>query len=328
MTAGVAMSGREPEANRSETPSARLVSVGNVIIDLVAEIPALPSRGGDVVATSAVLRVGGGFNVLVAAVRQGMAAAYAGAHGTGMYGDLARASLQSEGIEVLQSATSGTDTGYDVALIDEGGERTFITVVGAEATLTADRLSDVVLASSDAIYVSGYGLLRQPNQGSIVDWLGQIGSRHMVFVDPGPLVASIPDDVMTSVRARADWWSCNAREAAELTGCARPEDSARELHATFPRRNVIVRDGAAGCMVVTSDGNVGLVEGFDVEVVDLNGAGDAHAGAFLAALARGEHPFSAARMANACAAIAVSRRGPATAPTRAEVDVFLASRSV
>ena len=63
-----------------------------------------------------------------------------------------------------------------------------------------------------------------------------------------------------------------------------------------------------------------------VRAVDTTGAGDAHAGVFLAALADGLSPADAARRANAAAALAVTRPGPATSPTRAELDAWLARR--
>ena len=71
----------------------RLISLGNVIIDIVAEVPALPARGGDVLASRA-LEVGGGFNLMAAAARQGLDVGYAGALGHGPFGDLARRALR------------------------------------------------------------------------------------------------------------------------------------------------------------------------------------------------------------------------------------------
>ncbi|MGW6804084.1 PfkB family carbohydrate kinase, partial [Streptomyces sp. NPDC055039] len=65
------------------------------------------------------------------------------------------------------------------------------------------------------------------------------------------------------------------------------------------------------------------VPGFPVEAVDSNGAGDAHVGAFLALLGQGHEPLTAARGANAAAAYAVGRRGPATAPDRTQLAAFL-----
>ncbi|HEV7567298.1 MAG TPA: PfkB family carbohydrate kinase [Microbacteriaceae bacterium] len=300
----------------------RLVSVGNVVIDLTATVPALPERGGDVVATDSRLTPGGSFNVLVAASRQGLRAAYGGAHGTGPFGELARSAMLDERIEILLEPTAGADTGYDVALTDAGGERTFITAVGAEASLTAERLAGIELRAGDAVHVSGYGLLRSPNRDAIADWLLRIPSGLSVFVDPGPLGEQIPRDVLEPVRARADWWSCNAREATLATGLADPLEATRALAAAAPGCGVVVRLGPDGCLVGWA-GAVEHVAGFPVRVVDTNGAGDAHVGGFIAALAGGADPVQAARRANACAAIAVSLRGPATAPTKDEVDALL-----
>jgi sugar/nucleoside kinase (ribokinase family) len=60
-----------------------------------------------------------------------------------------------------------------------------------------------------------------------------------------------------------------------------------------------------------------------VKAVDSTGAGDAHAGVFLATLADGRDPLQAAARANTAAAFAVTRPGPATAPTREQLDTWL-----
>ena len=57
-----------------------------------------------------------------------------------------------------------------------------------------------------------------------------------------------------------------------------------------------------------------------VHAIDTNGAGDAHVGSFIAALARGARPAAAARHANVAAALATTREGPATALDRAAVE--------
>ena len=53
--------------------SARLVVLDSVLVDLTLRVDALPDRGGDVRSDSSMLAPGGGFNVLAAAARQGMA---------------------------------------------------------------------------------------------------------------------------------------------------------------------------------------------------------------------------------------------------------------
>jgi len=299
--------------------SARLVSVGNVIVDLVTNVPELPERGADVLATGSSIAAGGGFNAMVAAIRQGLPTAYAGGHGTGYFGDLVRSALADAGIEVLLQADPTRDSGYDLALVDGGGERTFVTVFGAEAELTVGALAGALLGPDDLVLVSGYGLLPTTNGEVLGPWLDALHETHTVLLDPGPLVSEISPEVWESAVSRADWLSCNEREAAMLTGESDVLAAAGILAASG---DVLVRLGADGCLLSVA-GVVEHIPGFTVEAVDTNGAGDAHAGAFLAALAAGLEPREAARRANACAALAVTRRGPATAPTLAEVLALL-----
>ena len=183
------------------------------------------------------------------------------------------------------------------------------------------------------------------NASAILGWLGRLGEPNLVFLDPGPLVGAVPGDVLRRVLRRADWLTCNAREAAGLTGLDDPSAAALALargvvagvpgvasdgqDSAHPREGVLVRAGAAGCLVARAGaGADGLppvhVPGFPVTVLDTNGAGDTHAGTFIAALAGGADALDAARTANAAAALSVTRRGPATAPADSELARFLA----
>jgi sugar/nucleoside kinase (ribokinase family) len=302
----------------------RLVSLGNVIIDIVAEVPALPERGGDVLASGVALEVGGGFNLMAAAARQGLDVAYAGALGNGLFGDLARWELRAEGIALLLPDAPGEqrDTGFDVVLVEPGGERTFVTAVGAEAGVTSQRLDHVEIRPTDALLISGYGLLHDANRPAILDRLTRLPPETTVCYDPGPLGHTVPDKVIDTVRRRVDWWSCNEREASLATGCVDPAAAATELLARLRRGNVVVRLGMSGCLVGQRGSAVAHVPGVPVTIVDTTGAGDAHLGAFIAGLAAGRDAEDAAQRANVVAALTVTRRGPATSPTAQETDRF------
>ncbi len=321
----------------------RLLHLGNVVIDVVLDIPALPERGGDVLASRTELTPGGGFNVLAAAARLGLRAGYAGGHGTGPLADLARAGLAAEGIEVLQPPKPDLDTGFVISMVDGAGERTFVTSPGAEATLTAADLAHVAAGPADAVYLSGYGLVHPANRAALLGWLARLGDGTVVFFDPGPLLRSIPPDGLATVLERADWVTVNAREAALLAGqptaagpaAAAPPTAAAALRTLTerpswtarPGQGVLVRTGAKGCMLAHFKTPLTVVPGFPVAVLDSNGAGDTHTGAFIAALAAGDDVVAAARRANAAAALSVTRRGPATAPTSAELGRFLSGQS-
>ncbi|MFK0158654.1 PfkB family carbohydrate kinase [Streptomyces sp. NPDC090493] len=305
----------------------RIVLAGNVIADVVIEVPALPERGGDVVGTHSGTTAGGGFNTLAAARRLGAEAVYAGLHGTGPHGDLVRAALTAEDIGTLLPARTDRDTGFTVALVDSGGERTFVTSFGAEATLAPADLTAVAarLRPDDLVQLSGYGLAL-PGNGPLLSGLAAVlPAGNALCLDPGPLVADIPEHVLAPVLARTDWLSANAREARIMTGHENPRTAAAALGQRLsPGAGVLVRADKDGCWLAAPGQPPVHVPGFPVTAVDSNGAGDAHVGAFLALLGQGFDPLTAARGANAAAAFAVTRRGPATAPGRAELAAFLA----
>jgi sugar/nucleoside kinase (ribokinase family) len=307
-------------------PVERLVFAGEAIVDVLMRVPALPARGGDMLAGSASVEVGGGFNIMAAAVRQGLPVLYAGGHGTGPWGDKVRAALAAEGIGLLRPPYRDTDTGFTVGLVEPDGERTFVTALGAES-LGADW--DLIrLKPGDAVYVSGYGLVPDGPGQVLGAWAAGLPSEVLLFADPGPLAADIPAAVLGPVLARCDWWSCNRREAALLTGRDDPAEAARRLARRTGRAGVIVRSGPDGCVLALrvpgSASQLSHVAAPAVTAVDTTGAGDAHSGVFLASLAAGLTPGEAARRANAAAALAVTRAGAATSPTRAGLDRFLA----
>ncbi len=67
---------------------------------------------------------------------------------------------------------------------------------------------------------------------------------------------------------------------------------------------------------------------FPVKAVDTLGAGDVFHGAFALALAEGRDAPAAMRFGSAAAALKCSRLGGSTgAPTRAEVEAFMAARA-
>jgi sugar/nucleoside kinase (ribokinase family) len=300
----------------------RLVAVADVIVDVVLDVPRLPVRGGDVLASATSMVAGGsGFNVLVAAARQGLPGVLAGTHGTGPFGDLARTAVAAAGLDLVHRAEPDVDTGFTVAMVEPDGERTFVTSVGAETRLDAERLRRVDVREGEAVYVSGYDLVHPGAGAAVGPWLRGLPAGCLVVTDPGPLLAEIPVDVLDAVGAGTDWFVCNAAEARRLTGERDHAAAASEVARRWARVGAVVRLGADGCLVAT-DGDVVAVPAPAVQAVDTNGAGDTHTGVLIATLLAGAPPLRAAARANAAAALAVTRRGPTTTPTSTAIDAF------
>ncbi|MBE1455822.1 sugar/nucleoside kinase (ribokinase family) [Nocardiopsis terrae] len=311
--------------------SGLLHHVGPVIIDVVMTVDALPERGGGVFADTARTLPGGGFNVIAAAARSGMEVVYGGAHGTGPRGDAVRSALRGEGVGVAHPPRP-EDTGFCVALVDSSAERTFVTHLGAETDLPLSDLRTLCPAEGDFVYTVGYSLLPGPRADELATWIGSLPEGVRLVLDPAPVAGEIPAATLGPVLARTDVLSLSAAEAAAVTGVA-PRDADGLEHAAAllserirPTGVVVLRDSAEGCLVATAGTVPRRVPGFAVTAVDTNGAGDAHVGVFTAALASGLTPLAAARRANAAAALAVTRRGPATSPTAEEITAFLALR--
>lgn len=302
---------------------ARLLYTGQVVVDLVMGLDALPRSGGDVLASSATFEAGGGFNVMAAACRNGMQTVYLGRHGKGRFGDLAREAMTAEGIEVATPRSDDQDTGLSVALIEASAERSFISYVGAEGSLSLQDLQSVTVQPEDYVFVSGYSLLHQHKVSTLLEWLGELPKSAGVVFDPGPLVDSPEGAEMRAVLPLITLWTSNCEEALRFTGCEAIADALDRLaHWLNDDALIVVRDGPRGCWI-GQGGQTQHVRGFPVTAIDTNGAGDAHAGVLLAGLAAGLSAEQAALRANAAAAIAVTRWGPATAPLADEVDALL-----
>jgi sugar/nucleoside kinase (ribokinase family) len=305
------------------SPAPRLILVDSVVVDVVLNVGTLPERGSDTLVERSDSFAGGGFNVMAAASRLGLPSVYGGVVGLGPFATIAQEAMRIEDIVVATPPIDDVDTGFVVAIVEDGGERTFLTSVGAEATLSTSQLDELDVTESDFVYFSGYALLHESNAHALVSFLARIPSATCFLFDPGPIVREIADELLDAVFERVDWFSCNAREASLLTDSDDGEEAARILHGRMSHGGVIVRVGADGCVVAESADHCETVAGFAVASVDTNGAGDCHVGAFAAQLALGRPALEAARWANAAAAMSVTKHGPATGPTMQELETFL-----
>lgn len=301
---------------------ARLFCLDSVMIDVVLRVGELPARGGDVLARDQLVTTGGGFNAMSAASRQGMTTVYAGRLGVGPFSDLARSSLDFERIAAPVEPDHEHDLGTCVVLLEPDGERTFVTSQGAEATLRPRHLDTLGIRDGDVLLVSGYNVMYPELAEIVLGWISTLDGVVVAF-DPATRMVDIPAPNLAAMLSRADWLLCNRREATQLTGTSSSVEAAAKLSDQFGH-GVVVRQGGEGCVVASSSNPPVHVAHFLTQVVDLNGAGDVHNGVLLAELDRGSDLLRAAQRANAAAAMAVATLGPASGPTREELDNWLA----
>ncbi|HLR83768.1 MAG TPA: PfkB family carbohydrate kinase, partial [Nocardioidaceae bacterium] len=226
--------------------------------------------------------------------------------------------------------TADRDTGFCVALVDADAERTFVSTLGAEGVADPDVLRKVDATDSDVVYASGYSLYHETTSAPLLRWMSELPAGATVVFDASPLIGDVRTEVLAEMVPLVSIWTLNEREALvlsdRLVGGTADGLSARAVAVRLRdalEATVLVRTGSQGCWVAAVDDDPVLVPADDVVAVDTNGAGDAHTGYLCAELSRGVALTDAVRRGNAAAAIAITRRGPATAPTNAEIDRLL-----
>jgi sugar/nucleoside kinase (ribokinase family) len=304
----------------------RLICLDTVLIDVVLKVAALPQRAGDTLANDQLITTGGGFNAMSAAARHHVDVLYAGRLGRGPFTSLASSALEGEDIVNPIERNSDLDTGICVVLLEPDGERSFVTSPGAESTLRVNDLASLEVREGDVVLVSGYNVMYDDNAEMVLSWVTSLPRGAMVAFDPATRMVDIPKANLEVILSASTWLLCNASEGAQLSARTDVVESATLLASMNDQLNVVVRNGANGCVVAINRSPAEVVEGFATTVLDTNGAGDVHNGVFLAELITGHDVRDAARWANAAAAISISRLGPATCPTREEVAAWIDSR--
>jgi sugar/nucleoside kinase (ribokinase family) len=238
------------------------------------------------------------------------------------------ADLTAANIPLLLSRAIGADTGFDIGLVEPDAERTFVTTPGVEARLSIEDLNAIPLLPGDAIYVSGYDLCYPISGQALEQWLLSLPAQHLLVIDPGPLVAQIPPLRLERILTRIDLLSPNARETSILSSSPNiPEGASKLVHKIAPDGWVVARDGKQGCWISCHTTPTKHLPPRPTQAIDTTGAGDAHVGAMLACLARGDDIPTAAYTANVAASLSVERSGPATGPTSHELEAALAALS-
>ena len=302
----------------------RLVVVGSALVDILLYVDALPPWGSASLASSWLATTGGAFNLLVAAARSGLAAAYGGLVGDGSFGHQIARDFGRQGVAQLIAPVTGKDSGFDVGFIGPDGETTFIVAPGVESQLTPEDLGHLPLRPGDAIYISGYDLTYEVSGASLASWIPGLGSELLVVFDPGPLIESIAPARLAAVLARTDVLSLNARESALLSGTDDVERACLKVSSRVPARGLVVsRNGGQGCYLCSPGNSPLLVPPRPARVTDTTGAGDTHTAVLLAGLGHGEDVVAAALRANVAASLSVEKVGPTSAPTGAEVQAAL-----
>lgn len=295
-----------------------IVIVGSITMDLVTRTPRIPAIGQTLIGTGFETTPGGkGANQAVAAARLGARVAMVAKVGDDAYGPALIENLRRSGVETSGMSQVSGSSGLAPMFVADDGLNAIVVVPGANGKM------DRAAVDSHAELICSAGMVLCQLEIPIntlaytLDFCARAGVP--VMLDPAP-AADLPEKVWEQV----EWFTPNETEAAHYVGDgASADESAKRLLAKGLRGAALKR-GSEGAYVAVAGGRADWVEPFKVDAIDTVAAGDCFNGAFAVALLEGKDPWSAARFANAAAAICVTRKGAAASmPMRSEVDEFL-----
>lgn len=314
-------------ASSTDSGAGRVVLMGQILVDLVLQGVRPIHGGGSEWANDGGTHVGGGFNALVAARRMGAEAISLSPIGAGPHASMIVAALAREGITDAGPRVNGVDNGFCVALIGHDAERTFISTKGAETMAPASAWADFVqtMRPGDVLCIDGYLMDHPANKEAAEAALRVLPEGVRVVLDVSPVIG-IPE----GLPARHVIISMNSVEARAIAKWSRldgylPFDSLSCRLAQTLGHDTLIRLGASGACFAryaSPNGETSAVHipTPTIDAVDTNGAGDAHTGALAALLAQGVPMDRALLLANCAGALSTTVVGPASCPTREDIE--------
>ncbi len=320
-----------------------LITVGRCSLDLFSQQIGAPFVEIESFATM----VGGSpTNIAIGTSRLGLRVAVVTAVGADPVGDFVRHALAREGV------------GVDYVLTKNG--RTALAVVGVQPPshfplvfyrddapdryLTIGDMVDLPLVETTMLLVAGSNMaLPQLRDASLFGARNgrQQGAWVAIDLDLRPSLWSFPaafSQNMQTIWPHCDliigteeelWATLSAEPELVWQGQLLPENKRAILDGLIRQQQgkgqvIMLKRGVRGVTVFESDQALLNIPGFPVEVLNTVGAGDAFASGLLYGRCQGWGWQKAARFANACGAIVVTRHGCSAAmPTRQEVDEFM-----
>lgn len=300
-------------ANSKDAP--RILCAGIIVLDEVFRVAQMPPVDTKTDASD-YASVGGGCasNAAIAAARLGGRVSFAGPLGEDDAAARVLAILAREGVDTAGCVKLADGrTSVSSILVDDSGARTIATY--ADPKLLALGPGDVsaLVAKADGVLIDN----RRPAfVGPIADAARKRGIPLVLDADK----ATTLDDPLLRAATHV------ILSGESLRGTL-PGETALNAVARIQSHTggfVALTDGAND-VLWTNGGAVQAMPAFKVKAVDTLGAGDVFHGAFTLALLEGREIAAALRFAAAASALKVMRfGGSSTAPTRAEVEAFLA----
>ena len=273
---------------------------GDLNIDTTTIAPTLSLSGKEAQADIMLSCGGQGGNVAFFLRCQGRPVQLFGTLGTDVAGDLYVSHVARFGIAYAGDRVD-TPTGM-VSVVQEAGSYHMYRQRGANAAADPAAFTRFVRSAcktaGDFLFVSGYSLLEEGCRAALGAVLTSSAPAQLIVVmDPASIdaMSSIGRDAVLAAARCCDYLLPNEEEACWLAQKADARKAAGILQRSTGTA-IIVKLGARGALLCSDEGTI-TAPGVALTPVDVTGAGDSFAAAFLSANADGKPDETALREA-------------------------------
>lgn len=293
-----------------------IACVGILVADAITKtVDKMPERGRLGLVDSIRLYSGGcAMNAAAALAKLGERPAIFGmigddGFGAFLMGEIERLGINSKGLIIDGEA----GTSASVALIDGGGERTFLHSIGANGVFSEAHIKYEIIEECKIVFVAGAMLMpgfdgegcraflekaRSMGKTTVLDTAWDDKGRWMSVLGPS--------------LEHLDYFLPSLEEAAQLSGEADPKRAA-EVFLGRGAGTVVIKLGSEGCYLKERGGEGVYIPTYThIKPVDTTGAGDSFCAGFLYGLSAGMSHFECCRIANAVGTHCVMAVGAST----------------
>lgn len=295
--------------------------VGSSNTDFCVKVDFLPKRGQTVLGNDFFIAAGGkGANQTVQIAKLGVEVAFVARIGCDYFGDKSVKNFKKLGINTRYIVRDRKrPSGAAVIFVDRKGGNQIAVAPSSNRFLSIDDIK----MSSDAIRHSKVLLLQLEIPLDAIKKAIEIArkSNVKVILNPAPF-----KKLDSTLLKKVDFLVPNETEAEGLTGVkVKDINSAIRAGRILLKRDikfVTITLGKLGCVLIDKAGAEHLPAP-KVKPIDTTAAGDSFCGALAVSVSEGSDLIEAARYANHCAAISVTRLGAQPSlPNKKEVEKF------
>jgi sugar/nucleoside kinase (ribokinase family) len=263
--------------------TAKVLCIGDVMLDVVTKIDVLPSQinyGSDTPAKISTHGGGAAGNVASWLTRTDARATIVGHVGNDAAGSALVSEFDALGVRHHNLVVDNGHSGVVVVLVDPTGERTMFPDNGANSGLHIGDLPE--LEGFNAVYISGYSPLDPLSLTGIKEMISKIRAAGItIYFDPASVggMKEVPIDEVKSWLPLMNVLLLNEEEACYLSGSTDIEISLDYLLQHC--ETVVIKRGSHGAIGKSRGNDSVTVPAIPTTVVDTTGAGDSFAAGFI-----------------------------------------------